>query len=184
MTFGTHKVCSFHRQGVWYVQGDREAAMPIAHLCCCERDHTSVLKTSLMTVAFEEEAVGKVCFHSLQACKQEGFLDCTLPETESCSLECLTERFHTVVALEEVFLTVVDYKTAVAVAESEAADTGSVAAVDADVEAGVDERLAIEAGAVEVGVELQTALLAVEDAGTGAEADAGVVQLAVDQSDV
>jgi len=89
-----------------------------------------------------------------------------------------------VVALEEVFLTVVDYKTAVAVAESEAADTGSVAAVDADVEAGVDERLAIEAGAVEVGVELQTALLAVEDAGTGAEADAGVVQLAVDQSDV
>jgi hypothetical protein len=87
-----------------------------------------------------------------------------------------------VVALEEVFLTVVDYKTAVAVAESEAADTGSVAAVDA--EAGVDERLAIEAGAVEVGVELQTALLAVEDAGTGAEADAGVVQLAVDQSDV
>jgi hypothetical protein len=135
-----------------------------------------------MTVAFEEEAVGKVCFHSLQACKQEDFLDCTLPETESCSLECLTEGFHTVVALEEVFLTVVDYKTAVAVAESEAADTGSVAAVDA--EAGVDERLAIEAGAVEVGVELQTALLAVEDAGTGAEADAGVVQLAVDQSDV
>jgi hypothetical protein len=156
--------------------------MPIAHFCCCERDHTSVLKTSLMTVAFEEEAVGKVCFHSLQACKQEDFLDCTLPETESCSLECLTEGFHTVVALEEVFLTVVDYKTAVAVAESEAADTGSVAAVDA--EAGVDERLAIEAGAVEVGVELQTALLAVEDAGTGAEADAGVVQLAVDQSDV
>jgi hypothetical protein len=160
--------------------------MPIAHLCCCERDHTFVLKTSLMTVAFEEEAVGKVCFHSLQACKQEGFLDCTLPETESCSLECLTEGFHTVVALEEVFLTVVDYKTAVAVAvaESEAADTGSVAVVDADVEAGVDERLAIEAGVVEVGVELQTALLAVEDAGTGAEADAGVVQLAVDQSDV
>jgi hypothetical protein len=75
--------------------------MPTAHLCCCKRDYTSELSTSLQTVVvFEVEAVGKVCFHSLQA---------SLLEAVGCSLESLTEHFHTVVASEVVLLTVVDY---------------------------------------------------------------------------
>jgi hypothetical protein len=52
--------------------------------------------------------------------------------------------------------------------------------VDADDEAGVDERLACEAA-----VELQAALTAVEDAGTGAEVEVVVIDsLAVEGLDV
>jgi len=145
----------------------------------------------LQTVdVFEVEAVGKVCFHSLEASLLEAVLDYTLLEAVGCSLESLTEHFCTVVASEKVLLTVVDYKTAVAVADawSESADTESLTVVAADVEAGIGERLALEAAAVVAGVQNQvvlTAAAAAVAAGTGAEAEVGVVDwLAVEGSDV
>ncbi len=173
MASGTQRVHRFHKQAGWYVQGDREVAVPIAHLCCCQTGHMSDLMTSLVNVVvFEVEAVGKVCFHSLQASMQELFLNYTFLEAGDCSLEHLTGGFHTVV----------DHKTVAAAAEagSEAADIESLTVVDADGEAGVAERLACEAG-----VELQAALTAVEDAGTGAEVEVVVIDsLAVEGLDV
>jgi hypothetical protein len=177
----------FHKQGR-SDQDDRQVEVPTAHLCCCKRDHTSELSTSLQTVVvFEVEAVGKVCFHSLQASLLEAVLDYTLLEAVGCSLESLTEHFHTVVASEVVLLIVVDYKTAVAVADawSESADTESLTVVAADAEAGIGERLALQAAAVVAGVENQVVLTAAAAAGTGAEAEVGFVDwLAVEGSDV
>jgi hypothetical protein len=187
---GTQRVHRFHKQGGRSDQDNRQVAAPTAHLCCCKRDHTSELSTSLQTVdVFEVEAVGKVCFHSLEASLLEAVLDYTLLEAVGCSLESLTEHFCTVVASEKVLLTVVDYKTAVAVADawSESADTESLTVVAADVEAGIGERLALEAAAVVAGVQNQVVLTAAAAAaaGTGAEAEVGVVDwLAVEGSDV
>jgi hypothetical protein len=136
-------------------------------------------------VVFEVEAVGEVYFHSLQASLLEAVLDYTLLEAVGCSLESLTEHFHTVVASERVLLTVVDYKTAVADAWSESADTESLTLVAADAEAGIGGRLALEAAAVVAGVVNQAVLTAAAAAGTGAEAEVGVVDwLAVEGSDV
>lgn len=69
---------------------------------------------------------------------------------------------------------------------SESADTESLTVVAADAEAGIGERLALEAAAVVAGVENQVVLTAAVAAGTGAEAEeVGVVDwLAVEGSDM